>query len=206
MTIEAPCEAIDFEAYDIDGNYFRLSDVKKKVVVLSFFRNASCPFCNVRIFEYTQKYKEWAEVGIEVVAIFTSPSHEVKKFVAQHPRPFTTFGDPTMAIYQKYHVEKSFQKLLLGVVKHIPRFIKGCFISRRFNPINPQLSLVPADFIILPNGKVLDAWYGSDVSEHIPLKRIDRVADKLRKIKQKKKALRIANLTRVVKESKQVGA
>lgn len=196
MALEAPCDSIDFEAYDINGDYFRLSDVKNKVVVLSFFRDASCPFCNVRVFEYTRKYKEWADAGIEVIAVFTSPSHKVRKFVARNPRPFLTFGDPHMEIYEKYYVEKSFLKFLLGVVLHIPRFIKGWFVGGRFNPINRHIGLVPADFIILPNGKIIDAWYGSDVAEHIPLKRIERVADRLREMQRRRKSKQTSGKSR----------
>ncbi len=193
MKLKAPFQAIDFEAYDIDGNRVRLSDFKNKVVVLSFFRDATCPFCNVRVFEYTQRYEEWSKLGIEVLAVFTSPSHKVKKFVANNPRPFPTVGDPDLRIYKKYHVQKSFLKLLLGVVLHIPRFIKGWLVGGWFNPINPHVNLVPADFIIHPNGKVIDAWYGRDVSEHIPLKRIERVADKLREINRVKQASKIGS-------------
>ena len=186
MRLKAPCQFVDFEAYDINGNLFRLSD-SKKVVVLSFFRDASCPFCNVRVYEYTKKYKEWKKLGIEVIAVFTSPPDKVKKFVAKNPRPFITFGDPDLEIYNKYKVEKSFAKFLLGVVLHIPRFIKGWFVGGRFNPVNPHINLVPADFIILPNGRVIDAWYGHDISEHIPLQRIEKVAKKLRYIMQNPK-------------------
>ncbi len=181
MRLIAPFQAIDFEAYDINGDHFRLSEEKNKVTVLSFFRDASCPFCNVRIYEYTKKHEEWAELGIEVIAIFTSSPDKVKKFVAKNPRPFKTFGDPDLQIYEKYLVEKSFAKFLLGVVSNIPRFIKGWLVGGRFNPINRHINLVPADFIITPKGKVIDAWYGRDVSEHIPMQRIERVATLLRK-------------------------
>jgi len=204
MALKAPCNAIDFEAYDIHGNYFRLSDVRKKVIVLSFFRDASCPFCNVRVFEYTQKHKEWANAGIEVVAVFTSPSHKVRKFVDRNPRPFITFGDPKMEIYKKYYVEKSFLKLLLAVALHIPRFIKGWFVGGRFNPFNPQINTVPADFIILPNGKIIDAWYGRDASEHIPLERIDRLAEKLRDIKSVKKKSQKSRKYKAAQKSRKV--
>lgn len=181
MRLLAPFQAIDFEAYDIHGKHFRLSDVKDKVTILSFFRDATCPFCNVRIFEYTQKHEEWAKLGIEVVAVFTSSPDKVKKFVDKNPRPFQTFGDPELEIYRKYLVEKSFFKFIKGLVMNIPRFIKGWLVGGRFNPINPHINLVPADFIITPKGRVIEAWYGRDVSEHIPMQRIERVANQIRK-------------------------
>ena len=87
MRLKAPCKAVDFEAYDINGKLFRLS-ANKKVIILSFFRDAACPFCNVRVYEYTKRYEEWAKLGIEVVAVFTSPPREVKKIRSQKPSPF----------------------------------------------------------------------------------------------------------------------
>ena len=34
--------------------------------MLSFFRDAACPFCNFRIYELTHKYKSWQQDGLEV--------------------------------------------------------------------------------------------------------------------------------------------
>ena len=75
--------------------------------MLSFFRDAACPFCNLRVYELNHKYKAWQEQGLEIVTVFSSPSHEVKAHVARHPRPFTMISDPDIAIYNQYGVEHS---------------------------------------------------------------------------------------------------
>lgn len=47
MRLLAPCPVVDFEAYGIYGDYFRLSDVRNKVRVLFFFvmRRADSVMC-----------------------------------------------------------------------------------------------------------------------------------------------------------------
>ena len=65
MKLQAPCQAQDFSVYDTNGEHFQLSDYQGKPIILSFFRDASCPFCSLRADEFTKKYMEWKALGIE---------------------------------------------------------------------------------------------------------------------------------------------
>jgi peroxiredoxin len=59
MKLQAPRAIIDFDSHDVYGNPIRLSEFKGKKVILAFFRDAACPFCNLRVYELTQRYKEF---------------------------------------------------------------------------------------------------------------------------------------------------
>jgi len=41
--------APDFTALDADGNEMKLSDYKGKKIIIGFYRNVACPFCNRRV-------------------------------------------------------------------------------------------------------------------------------------------------------------
>lgn len=180
MRLSLNSKAPDFTATDIYGKPFHLSDYKGKPVILSFFRDAACPFCNMRVFEYTQKFKEWEALGIDVVAVFSSPSEAVVEFVAKHPRPFRTIGDPDLNLYKTYGITSS----LFGFIKavlfktHIAR--KGRKLGAKIDTKNPNRYLLPADFMIGPNNKVVDAWYGSDPTDHMPMARLEKFVDKVK--------------------------
>ena len=172
MRLTAPLDAITFNAQDIYGQQISLSDFQGKKVILSFFRDAACPFCNFRVFEFTHKYKAWKHQGVEIMAVFSSPSDEVRDHVARYPSHFSLMSDPELTIYNKYGVEKSTSALWKALIFKLPRIIRGMIKGGRPRP-NPNVTLVPADFLINEQGKIEDVWYGSNTSDHIPLERID---------------------------------
>jgi thioredoxin-dependent peroxiredoxin len=172
MRLEPPALSIDFNAEDIYGRPVTLAEYRGKRVMLSFFRNAGCPFCNLRLYELTHRYRAWQAQGLEVIAVFSSPTDEVLKYVAKHPRPFRMIGDPVFDIYKRYRVERSVSAVLKALLFKLPRVIRGAFLGG-VPLINAHPTLVPADFLVDEYGLIRDIWYGRDASDHIPLKRVD---------------------------------
>ena len=172
MRLVAPAISIDFDAQDIYGRPIALKDYVGRRVMLSFFRNAGCPFCNFRLYELTHRYRAWLAQDLEVIAVFSSPADEVRKYVARYPRPFRMISDPDLKIYHRYGVEKSAMAVLRALMFKLPRVIHGAFLGG-VPLINAQPTLVPADFLVDEYGLIRDIWYGRDTSDHIPLKRVD---------------------------------
>ena len=175
MRLIAPSQSIDFATYDIYGKVIGLRDFRGKRVMLSFFRNAGCPFCNFRVYELTHKYKDWAHQGLEVIAFFASTPEEVQRYVAKHPRPFRMIGDINLDVYTQYGVERSAFAMFRALMFKLPRVIRG-FALGNLAKKNEHPTLVPADFLVDESGVIRDVWYGRDYSDHIPLKRVEQFA------------------------------
>ncbi len=192
MPLTLPCNAPEFSATDIYGKQFNLSDYKGKPVILSFFRDAACPFCNLRVFEYTQRYQEWNDLGIDVIAVFSSSADAVREFVAKHPRPFRTVGDPELEIYNTYGIGASAWGFIKAILFKMSIIQAGKKKGGKTDVTNPHRFLLPADFMIGPNRKVIDVWYGKDPTDHMPMERLEKFVDKVRfarmKAEQKAKA------------------
>ena len=62
---------------------FNSESVKGKLVLLSFFRFASCPFCNLRMNELVRRYDEFGD-DFTIIAIFDSPLENLKRHTDQH--------------------------------------------------------------------------------------------------------------------------
>lgn len=178
MKLKAPCPVVDFEINDVHGNRIRLSHFSGKKVLLAFFRDAACPFCNLRLYELTNRYDEFKQSGLEIVTVFSSQAHEVRDFVDRHPRPFTLVADPDLAIYQQYGVEHSAMAMLKALFFRLPRIIGGLAKGAKPDSSNPHMKLVPADFLISETGEVVEAWYGRNTSDHIPMTRLKAFADR----------------------------
>ena len=88
LRIKAGEKAREFSVKDIEGNPISLGDYQGKYVLLSFFRFASCPFCNLRVHRLSQRYDEWQAKGLEVIAVFESSSQTMQRFVGKQAPPF----------------------------------------------------------------------------------------------------------------------
>lgn len=184
MRLKAPCQGIDFHTTDIYGKQFRLSDYMGKRIMLSFFRDAGCPFCNFRVYELTHNYKPWKQQNLEVIAVFSDTPEKVRRYVANHPRPFTVLADPDLAIYNQYGVEHSASALLKALLTKLPRIVRGIALGGRPSN-NPHVRLVPADFLLAEDGRVVQVWYGRDTSDHIPISQVQAFVEKGRKSTQR---------------------
>ena len=171
MKLLAPCQGIDFRTHDIFGKPFQLSNFMGKRIVLSFFRDAACPFCNYRLYELTQKHASWKSSGVEIVTVFSDTPEQVQRYVAQRPRPFTMLSDPSLSLYNQYGVEKSASKFTKSFFFNLPEIIRG-FLKGAKPSNNPHLTLIPADFLIDTDGRIVDVYYGATAADHIPMGRL----------------------------------
>ncbi|HEY3858761.1 MAG TPA: redoxin domain-containing protein [Gammaproteobacteria bacterium] len=167
LTAPSPAPTLDFR--DIYGEPVRIGQGRR--TLLCFFRDAACPFCNYRIYELTQQHKGLLALGLDIVAVFASTDEEVKRFVARHPRPFTVVADPTATAHLRYGIERSFLRKLKAVFTRVPTLLKGLSIvglaGLKTN------NLMPADFLIDEEGRIVETYYGSDAGDRIPFERVE---------------------------------
>jgi len=170
MRLIAPSQAPALALVDIQNRRVVVGG-KGRRTLLCFFRDAACPFCNFRIYELTERHRALATLGLDVVAVFQSSEDDVRHFVARKPRPFHVVADPLGRTHDLYGIEHSFWRKLKAVVTRVPTLIKGLRIvglaGLRTN------NRMPADFLIDEDGRVVEAWYGSDAGDRIPFERIE---------------------------------
>lgn len=171
MRIQPGQPAPDFEAEDILGNQFSLIDFKDKKLLLSFYRYASCPLCNLRIHRLIRHYPDFTGNGLHLLAFFQSPIESIRRYVGRQEAPFPIIADPEHIVYQAYGVETSWPAFFKGSL----RLITIATAARKgFLPgkMEGKKSLIPADFLIGPDLIVEKAHYGNDISEHMPIQEI----------------------------------
>ena len=124
---------------------------------------------------------ELAAAGLEIVAVFSSTPDEVLKLVRQRPRPFRVAADPRNEAYRIYGVRHSVAGKLRAVFNRLGDWLAGMHAAgwsrslRGLAELNTN-NLLPADFLIDENGRIVEAYYGGDAGDHIPLDRILRFA------------------------------
>lgn len=166
----------------IDGTIFNLDNLKGKPYMLSFFRFASCPFCNLRLHQLVTRFNEF-EKDFTMVAVFDSSLENLQRHTEKHQAPFPILADKKNTYYKAYGIQHSLTGMLKGTFFRMPTLLKGIFAG--YIPINPKGSLttMPADFLVDKNGVIRVAYYGKDEGDHLPFEQVKLFAIAQNKLK-----------------------
>jgi peroxiredoxin len=162
-------KAKDFSVEDLNGKSILLSDFKDKKLMLSFYRYASCPLCNLRVLQLMQVHDDLKSKGLHFLAFFQSPKESIGRYVGKQDAPFPIIADPERKVYKLYGVEHSWIGYLRGGVsmKMLKALLSGFMIGK----MEGKRDLLPADFLI-ENLEIKKAYYGKKISDHIPIEEI----------------------------------
>ena len=172
MKLRAGDRAKDFEATDLFGSRVSLQDYQGKRLMLSFFRYASCPFCNLRVHELSTRLDSLRDKGVSLVAVFQSPEESIRRYAGRQAPPFPIIPDPDRRLYRVYGVEPSWTGFLKGMLRPAA-FVSA--VSKGYLPgkVEGETAMVPADFLIGPDLVIDHAYYGKDIGDHIPLTAVE---------------------------------
>lgn len=151
---------------DIDSLVFSLEKYRGKKVLLSFYRFATCPFCNLRIHAMAKEYATYKE-HFEIVAIFESPTPSLKRVMDKKSLPFPVLSDSEGLYYRAYGLEKSFWGAMKGMLFRMPTLMKSMMMGNFPTRVDASMMRKPADFLIDEKGKIEIAHYGNDAGDHL---------------------------------------
>jgi peroxiredoxin Q/BCP len=156
----------------LDGKPFDTSSLTGRPWMLSFFRFASCPFCNLRMHELVTRFDELPD-DFTIVAVFDSPLNNLQKHAGKHQAPFAVLADEDNRYYQQYGIDHSIPGVLKGMILRMPQLLYGMFV-KGYLPLTIQGSLttMPADFLIDKQGIIRHSHYGSDEGDHLPFEQV----------------------------------
>lgn len=94
--------APDFTLKDGNGDEWRLSDQRGKVVVLLFYPGDETPICTRQMCSVRDRWEDYATTGAEVVGISTDSVESHKKFAEHHDLPLRLLSDESGAVANLY--------------------------------------------------------------------------------------------------------
>ena len=148
------------------GDTFDIKDLAGKKAIVTFYRFATCPFCNLRINEFTKRYSELGD-NFQVIAIFDSPLDFLIKSTKKHNAPFKILADENFDYFKKYDVEQSAWKFLIGSTLGFFRLLKA--FCNGYIPMQMKGSMrtVPVDILINEDGTIERAYYAKNTTDHL---------------------------------------
>jgi len=87
---------------DGEGQTWRLSDQRGKVVVLLFYPGDETPICTRQMRSVRDRWEDYAATGAEVVGISTNSVESHKNFAANHDLPLRLLSDADRKVADLY--------------------------------------------------------------------------------------------------------
>ncbi|PIY08224.1 MAG: alkyl hydroperoxide reductase [Flexibacter sp. CG_4_10_14_3_um_filter_32_15] len=166
-----------FSLEDIFGRKIDLSSYKdkNKKILISFFRNVACPFCNFRIHQLTKKNEKWKD-KLEMIFFLESKKEVVLRSIFhKEVSPIPIISDENKVLYQEYGVENSTFKTLSTFLssKHRTTFNTAKKMGLSINSGEKGITIIPADFLLDENLTIMEAYYGKNIGDHLPFENIE---------------------------------
>jgi peroxiredoxin len=178
MKLQEGNTVLDFTATDIYGKQVKLSDFKGKKIILSFYRNVSCPFCNRRVHQIMGNNVKLKNTDVQLVFLFESSNEKLKSSVFhQGISPWPLIGDPDKKVYRSYGVENSTLKMMKTmIVSSVGQAKKDTKELNLPEDKDASMNLIPADFFIDENFKIVKAHYGKHLDDHVSIEELKAYA------------------------------
>ena len=177
--LEARQPAPLFSATDIFDREINLSDYKNqgKKILVSFFRNVACPFCNFRIHQLTTKNDQWKDRLQMIFFLEAKKEVVLKSSFHKGVSPIPIIADFEREIYEKYGAEVSLEKFNNTINSEKQMAIHSKLVAKGYeiDSGEEQVYSIPADFILDENFNIIKAHYGKDIPDHLPFEQIENV-------------------------------
>ncbi|MBI1277755.1 MAG: redoxin domain-containing protein [Anaerolineaceae bacterium] len=167
-----------FQTLDLFDRPINLADYKGRWLLLSFYRNAACAICNLRVHQLIGKYAAYQEKGLDMLAVFESPKANTLQYVGRQGAPFPIIGDAEARLYDLYGVETSAEKVKATMADAaFAQHVISEASAAGFELTEEEGSnfyRMPADFLIDPDGNLREVFYSDLVGKHIDLETVER--------------------------------
>lgn len=153
----------------IHGTDVDISKLTGQKVLLSFYRFASCPFCNLRMGAMVNRWDEFGD-GLQSVAVFDSSLKEVKVRMKRHNPPFEVLADPNKDLYKAVGVRRrkitGFLDPLFNLRKVFRALSKG-YMTRTLSP--SKMGILPLDVLVNEDGIIEHIYEGRNGGDRMSL-------------------------------------
>ncbi|MFN3266050.1 MAG: redoxin domain-containing protein [Deinococcales bacterium] len=165
--------APNFTLPALDGSSFSLGSLRGRRTLLTFFRHAGCPFCNMRVHQLIKAYPRLQRLGIEVVGVFGSDLEGLRRRVGQQRPPFVLLADADDSIHTLYGTNRSLLGLLASFAPPgLGSYLEGLHLGIEHGSTDGQATRMPADFLLSSELQIEFAHYGNTAADHIELEQL----------------------------------
>ncbi|MEN8133702.1 MAG: peroxiredoxin-like family protein [Pseudomonadota bacterium] len=169
MKLKPGDKAPHFEIADVHGQLQTTTGDGASPVHLSFYRHAGCPPCNLRVHELMAAKKRFDQLGVRMVGVFESTIEHIRQDLAHGEVPFPILPDRDRQLYKQYAVNPSLGGFISSFLLRPAYSMKAIFRHGYIPKFAEATTMMPAEFLIAPDGTIKLAHYGKDLGDYVPL-------------------------------------
>lgn len=102
MALDTGDKAPDFSLIADNGKPYKLSSKLKGNALLVFYPGDDLPVCKQQLSDYRDSYKDFNDLGVEVIAISGDDANTIKSFKKENELPFTLLSDSDGEVSKQY--------------------------------------------------------------------------------------------------------
>lgn len=166
--------APDFKLKNAFGKDVRLSELLKKgPVILSFYRGAWCPFCNLQLHTLHKSLSVFKQYGAQLVLVTPQKPDKSREQLKKDNFEFEVLSDLDSRVMKQYKLYYELSPDLVRVYKKLGLNIED------FNGQGRNVLPVPGTYIIDKKGKIKAVHADVDYKKRMEPKDIVRVLKRL---------------------------
>jgi peroxiredoxin len=173
MRLRTGASAPAFDVSDVHGRWISLAAYFGRPLLLSFFRSAVCPLCNMRLWHLLQRYPTYQQQGLRIIAFFESTPEYAYDYLERFHAPFPLVADPEASVYERYGLGTSWLGTARGTMRRSVyrearrRGLGDWRLLAGFFAMDGKKFRMPADFLLGPDLRVRSAHYGRDSGDFL---------------------------------------
>ena len=153
-------QAPDFILKDATGIDITLyEELKKGPVILTFYRGAWCPYCNLELRAYQEIINDIKAAGAQLIAVSPQTPDASLTLKEKHDLEYSVLSDPNGETADSYNLVFKLPDNLIETYQQLG------FNLPEFNGNDSWELPVPATYIIDQSGKIRFAYVNSDYSK-----------------------------------------
>jgi thioredoxin-dependent peroxiredoxin len=166
-----------FATTDVNGREVRLERFAGRPVLLSFYRSAACQLCSLRLWYLRQQLPALSATGLRIIGIFETSRETTLSYARDISQVIPTIADPQQDLFRLYQARRrSLAGFLRGYFGRFPLVTEA--IRRHLGKLSDGNHLqLPADFLLAPDLTIAQAYYGTDIGDHLPFAAIQTFAE-----------------------------
>lgn len=164
MTLSSGQTVSPFSFVDQAGKEMKFPGDFGSKVAIFFLRHLGCPLCKEKIAELKLNQPRFAQKGVRLVAVVQSTPKRAQEVHLSQGLPFILAPDREKRLYGLFDVKKGGLKEFTAP-SAAKASLRAMFKGHMHGKFEGDEFQVPASFLLAPDGAVIYAHYGRDISD-----------------------------------------
>jgi peroxiredoxin len=165
MTLSSGDKIEPFKFTDHSGKEWNFpDDFKEAKTAVFFLRHLGCPLCKMTVAELKEAAGGFAEKSVKPVVVVQSTPKRCAQYAEKNSLPFPLVPDREKRLYEKFDVRRGGLKEFTAPAAFV-KTVKATFKGHMHGAFEGDELQVPASFLLSPEGEVIYAHYGKDISD-----------------------------------------